>query len=202
LPTINVNGVNPQQPAQGQPRQGIMNDQQFARAQAERARAEGSTTADSDYTAALRQRTQQVNQENRAWKQQQATEARLQRERDRSMQQEIRQNESRLRDEQRLQFRFRQLESRSGQPLSPSSWNTVQRSISSLQFAARGTGAIPDRAFNNLRRSTGTEDAAFKVSQILRQGNIAQGAGIRDGLSGQYQVGDQSSATGFVTPTD
>jgi hypothetical protein len=193
---ININGGS--QPQGGQPRQGVVNDQTYARMQAEMARQQGtssssSSTADADYAAALRQRTQQVNQENRAWKQQQATEARLRRERDRSMQAEIRSNDARVRQESNLQQRFRTLEARARQPLTPSSWNTVQRSISNLQFAARGTGAIPRGAFDDLRQSTGTEQSAFKVAQILRQGNIGQGSAIRGGLSGQYTAGKISA---------
>jgi hypothetical protein len=88
-----------------------------------------------------------------------------------------------------------QLEKRSQDPLTPSKYATFDRAIDRFEATIRrfeakfgGTSAGFESRISGLRQGMGTPESAFKVSQILRMGNIAQGAGIKGGL-GNFQVG-------------
>jgi hypothetical protein len=88
------------------------------------------------------------------------------------------------------------LESRSKDPQTPSMQSSFGRAVDRFEQAARrleqrfgGADAGFASRVQNLRTGMGTPEGAFKVSQILRQGNIAQGSAIRGGLTGQYQTG-------------
>ncbi len=87
------------------------------------------------------------------------------------------------------------LSKRSNDPLSPSAFSAVSRSVDRLEATIRrfesrvgGSLGFSDR-LSAVRQGMGSPDNAYKVSQLLRMSNIAQGAGIRGGLSGNFQQG-------------
>ena len=89
-----------------------------------------------------------------------------------------------------------QLDKRSQDPQTPAMFSSFDRAVDRFEATIKrfeqkfgGADAGFSSRIQNLRTNMGTPESSFKVAQILRQGNIAQGAGIRGGLSGQYQVG-------------
>ena len=88
------------------------------------------------------------------------------------------------------------LEKRSQDPQTPAMFSSFDRAVDRFEATVKrmeqkfgGADAGFSSRIQNLRTGMGTPESSFKVAQILRQGNMAQGAGIRGGLSGQYQVG-------------